>query len=54
MDAQPFEAPAGAAYARLRAELEAAGSPIGGNHLMIAAHAVATACIAVMAAMARR
>jgi tRNA(fMet)-specific endonuclease VapC len=35
-----FEAPADATYGRLRAELEKAGQPIGGNDLLIAAHAV--------------
>jgi tRNA(fMet)-specific endonuclease VapC len=35
-----FEAPADATYGRLRAELEKAGKPIGGNDLLIAAHAV--------------
>ena len=47
IDVQPFEAPADAAYARLRAELEAAGSPIGGNDMLIAAHALATECVVV-------
>ncbi len=41
IDIQPFDAPADAAYARLRAQLEAAGSPIGGNDMLIAAHALA-------------
>lgn len=36
----PFEAPADVTYGRLRAELEKAGQPIGGNDLLIAAHAV--------------
>jgi tRNA(fMet)-specific endonuclease VapC len=36
--------PADMAYARLRAELEAAGAPIGGNDMLIAAHALATDC----------
>ena len=35
-----FEAPADVTYGRLRAELETAGRPIGGNDLLIAAHAV--------------
>jgi len=38
----PFEAPADAAYGAIRAELETAGTPIGGNDLLIAAHAYAT------------
>ena len=37
----PFAAPADAVYAELRARLERAGRPIGGNDLLIAAHAVA-------------
>lgn len=37
-----MEAPADAAYGRLRAALEAAGTPIGGNDMLIAAHALAT------------
>jgi tRNA(fMet)-specific endonuclease VapC len=35
----PFEAPADADYGAIRAQLEAAGTPIGGNDLLIAAHA---------------
>jgi tRNA(fMet)-specific endonuclease VapC len=38
----PFEPPADAEYGALRAALEAAGTPIGGNDLLIAAHARAT------------
>lgn len=37
----PFEAPADAAYGRLRAGLEGAGQPIGGNDLLIAAQVIA-------------
>jgi tRNA(fMet)-specific endonuclease VapC len=37
--------PADAAYAQLRAE--AAGSPIGGNDMLIAAQAIATDCTVV-------
>lgn len=37
----PFEPPADEAYGLLRARLERAGQPIGGNDLLIAAHAVA-------------
>jgi tRNA(fMet)-specific endonuclease VapC len=47
IDIQPFDAPADAAYARLRAQLEAAGSPIGGNDILIAALALATDCAVV-------
>ena len=35
----PFEPPADADYGEIRATLEAAGTPIGGNDLLIAAHA---------------
>jgi tRNA(fMet)-specific endonuclease VapC len=37
----PFEAPADADYGAIRAQLEATGQPIGGNDLLIAAHASA-------------
>jgi tRNA(fMet)-specific endonuclease VapC len=37
----PFEAPADAVYGRIRTELELAGTPIGGNDLLIAAQAIA-------------
>ena len=37
----PFETPADVAYAELRTQLERAGRPIGGNDLLIAAHALA-------------
>jgi tRNA(fMet)-specific endonuclease VapC len=39
IDVLPFEAPADAGYGAIRASLEAAGTPIGGNDLLIAAHA---------------
>jgi tRNA(fMet)-specific endonuclease VapC len=35
----PFDAPADEHYADIRAALERAGTPIGGNDLLIAAHA---------------
>jgi len=35
----PFDAPADAEYGFVRCELEAAGTPIGGNDLLMAAHA---------------
>ena len=38
---QPFDVPADAEYGAIRSELEAAGKPIGGNDLLIAAHACA-------------
>lgn len=41
LDVLPFEAPADAAYGLLRARLERAGRPIGGNDLLIAAQVVA-------------
>lgn len=36
----PFETPAEIAYGDLRTRLEAAGIPIGGNDMLIAAHAI--------------
>jgi tRNA(fMet)-specific endonuclease VapC len=47
IDIQPFEAPADVAYGQLRAQLEAAGLPIGGNDMLIAAQALATDCAVV-------
>lgn len=47
IDIQPFEAPADVAYARLRAQLEAAGAPIGANDMLIASHALAAGCVVV-------
>jgi tRNA(fMet)-specific endonuclease VapC len=41
LDVLPFEPPADAAYGLLRARLEQAGQPIGGNDLLIAAQAIA-------------
>jgi tRNA(fMet)-specific endonuclease VapC len=38
----PFDVPADAEYGGIRAELEAAGKPIGSNDFLIAAHACAT------------
>jgi tRNA(fMet)-specific endonuclease VapC len=43
----PFEAPADQAYARIRASLERAGTPIGANDMLIAAHAVAVSMVVV-------
>lgn len=40
IDVLPFDAPADAEYGGIRSELEAAGKPIGGNDLLIAAHAL--------------
>jgi tRNA(fMet)-specific endonuclease VapC len=45
----PFDAPADAEYGGIRSELEAAGTPIGGNDLLIAAHAYATGATIVTA-----
>lgn len=44
LDVLPFEAPADAVYASVRAGLEEAGSPIGANDMLIAAHALALGC----------
>ena len=41
LEVVPFESPADATYGALRARLEGAGRPIGGNDLLIAAHALA-------------
>jgi tRNA(fMet)-specific endonuclease VapC len=41
LETLPFEAPAERVYGDLRVRLEASGTPIGANDLMIAAHAVA-------------
>ncbi|HET8995681.1 MAG TPA: type II toxin-antitoxin system VapC family toxin [Acetobacteraceae bacterium] len=48
----PFDVPADAAYGDIRAELEAAGQPIGANDLLIAAHARALAATVVTANVA--
>ena len=37
----PFDVPADAEYGGIRSKLEATGKPIGGNDLLIAAHAYA-------------
>lgn len=39
IDILPFDVPADREYGMLRAELETAGTPIGANDLLIAAHA---------------
>ena len=41
LDVLPFEPPADAIYASLRTGLEEAGTPIGANDMLIAAHALA-------------
>ncbi len=43
----PFDAPADVAYAELRASLEAAGTPIGGQDMLIAAQALTSGCVIV-------
>jgi tRNA(fMet)-specific endonuclease VapC len=43
----PFEEPADVAYGQLRAQLETAGRPIGGNDMLIAAHAISLGCAVV-------
>ena len=45
----PFDSPADTEYGEIRAGLEAVGKPIGGNYLLIAAHALATEAIIVTA-----
>ena len=45
----PFDVPADAKYGGIRSELEAAGKPIGGNDLLIAAHACAVGATIVTA-----
>ncbi|MGE4480853.1 type II toxin-antitoxin system VapC family toxin [Acidocella sp.] len=47
LDVVPFEQPADEAYGAIRAQLELAGTPIGGNDLLIAAQAKALDCIVV-------
>jgi tRNA(fMet)-specific endonuclease VapC len=42
-----FEAPCDRAYGAIRSQLEKAGRTIGGNDLLIAAHALALGCTAV-------
>ena len=49
IDVLPFEAPADADYGVIRAALETRGTPIGGNDLLIAAHARALGAIIVTA-----
>ncbi|QPF95396.1 type II toxin-antitoxin system VapC family toxin [Bradyrhizobium commune] len=49
MDVLPLGAPADVAYGSIRSALEAAGSIIGGNDLLIAAHARAMGAIVVTA-----
>jgi tRNA(fMet)-specific endonuclease VapC len=47
LDVLPFEAPADSTYGLIRTRLEQAGTPIGGNDLLIAAQALALGCTVV-------
>jgi tRNA(fMet)-specific endonuclease VapC len=49
IDILPFDVPADATYGMIRSALEASGTPIGGNDLLIAAHAQAIAATIVTA-----
>jgi len=49
MTVLPFDVPADAEYGGIRSELEAAGRPISGNDLLIAAHACAISATLVTA-----
>jgi tRNA(fMet)-specific endonuclease VapC len=49
LDVLPFDIPADAEYGAIRAALETVGRPIGGNDLLIAAHAKATGATVVTA-----
>jgi len=44
LEVVPLESPADEHYGRIRAVLERAGQPIGGNDLLIAAHVLALGC----------
>ncbi|MCW4462959.1 type II toxin-antitoxin system VapC family toxin [Sphingomonas sp. BT-65] len=44
LDVLPLDAPADELYGDLRARLEAAGTPIGANDMLIAAHAMSLEC----------
>lgn len=52
IDSLPLDAPTDVEYGRIRSGLEAAGRPIGGNDLLIGAHALATGAIIVTANVA--
>lgn len=49
IDVLPFDGPADVEYGFVRSRLEAAGKPIGGNDLLIAAHAKSIDAIVVTA-----
>lgn len=44
LEVAPLETPVDSIYGEVRARLERAGHPIGGNDLLIAAHALALGC----------
>lgn len=44
LDILPFESPMESTYARVRSDLEARGTPIGGNDVLIASQAIALEC----------
>ena len=52
LDILPLDVPADAEYGGIRAELEAAGKPIGPNDLLLAAHAYALGSVLVTAHVA--
>src|SRR3546814_583938 len=52
LDILPLDVPADTEYGGIRAELEAAGKPIGPNDLLIAAHAYALGAVLVTANVA--
>jgi tRNA(fMet)-specific endonuclease VapC len=47
MEVMPLEPPVDIAYGEIRSDLERAGRPIGGNDLLIAAHARVLGCTVV-------
>mgnify|MGYP002072235860 FL=1 len=49
MEILPFDKPADREYANLRLHLECAGTPVGPNDMLIAAHALASESILVTA-----
>ena len=44
LDVLPFAAPADSVYGQIRTRLEQAGTPVGGNDLLIAAQTIALGC----------
>jgi tRNA(fMet)-specific endonuclease VapC len=47
LEVLPLEAPVDSIYGEVRTQLEQAGQPIGGNDLLIAAHALSLGCTVV-------